>query len=148
MKNSRLTEDFGTFPLWVMFLVAFSLAMRILCFGAIFSDDLWIRLVNIRYGWKKTANSPLCQESADHDVLCLARIEPNYTFWLFSSANVNVNYVLRRRSSATRPPWHFETECWKLVNKLQPVHMWFVDSFHVPTTNLNLKTMNLFYYCT
>lgn len=34
-NNVELTDDLGTFPRNVMFFVAFSLAMRILCFGAI-----------------------------------------------------------------------------------------------------------------
>lgn len=36
VEEEQLTEDFGTLPRIVMYLLAFSLATRILCGGAIF----------------------------------------------------------------------------------------------------------------
>jgi len=38
-SSPRVLADLVTFPLWVMFLLCFSLAMRILCLATIFAED-------------------------------------------------------------------------------------------------------------
>lgn len=51
-------DDLGTFPRNVMFFVAFSLAMRILCFGAIVKFPQWCVSRNNRAQAQRAAKAP------------------------------------------------------------------------------------------
>lgn len=61
-QRHKLTVDLGTLPRKVMFFLAFSLAIRILCFGAIFnSNEVYVQL-SLRKRYRYIG----CQLSTEH----------------------------------------------------------------------------------
>ena len=73
IKHFWLTEDFGTFPRNVMFFVAFSLAIRILCLGAMINQICFY----IRTTWttklRNASNRATCIRAASPVDFCNMR---------------------------------------------------------------------------